>query len=163
MKRLLFLTETTAACLLLLVVGLVALNVLLRSTIGVAVPDWFDGSRFLLGVAMLWGVAITTYRGGHINVDLLWEFCGPSNRRRIDIAAAFVVMLFFGATTWMIWQKVADTGSQVTADLRLPLVVFFSAAALGVTATAVLSAVRLVHLVTGQEIEVADKGLGHES
>lgn len=163
MKRLLLLTETTAACFLLLVGGLVAVNVLLRNLTGGMVPDWYDGSRLLLGIAMLWGVAITTYRGAHINVDLLWEYCAEPNRRRIDIAAGVAVFLFFVATAWMTWQKVIETGSQVTADLRLPLVGFYGIAALGVTATALLAIVRVVLLLKGTYIETAEEGQNYGS
>ncbi len=149
MKRFLLATETVAACLLMLVGGLVAVNVVLRNTTGMVVPDWYDGSRILLGIAMLWGVAITTYRGTHINVDLLWEYCGEANRRRLDMAAGVVVVLFFVAMAWMTWQKVADTGFQVTADLRLPLAPFYAVAALGVSAAALLALLRWVRLFTG--------------
>ena len=76
-------------------------------------------------------MAITTFRGAHISVDLLWEYCGAANKRRIDIAAGVFVLLFFALLAWMTWQKVFDSGSQVTADLRLPLAYFYAAAALG--------------------------------
>lgn len=149
MNRFLSVTETAAAGFLLLVGGLVATNVLLRNLTGLMLPDWYDGSRLLLGIAMLWGVAITTYRGTHINVDLLWECCGEANKRRLDGAAGVFVCLFFSAMAWMTWQKVADTGPQVTADLRWPLVPFYAAAALGASAAAVLALLRLVRLFTG--------------
>jgi len=147
MNRLLIIIETIAASLLLLVVALVASNVFLRGVFGISVPDWYDGSRVLLGIAMFWGVAIATYRGSHICVDLLWESCSAANRRRIDIFAAIVCLAFFAPTAWMVWQKVIDTGSQVTADLRLPFQDFYAIAAMGATAAAVLAAARIVWLI----------------
>lgn len=147
MNRLLITIETIAASLLLLVVVLVASNVFLRGFFGISVPDWYDGSRMLLGIAMFWGVAVATYRGSHICVDLLWENCSAGNRRRIDIFAAAVCLAFFAPTAWMVWQKVMDTSSQVTADLRLPFQDFYAIAATGATMAAVLAAVRVFWLI----------------
>ncbi len=28
--------------------------------------------KLLLGILIFWGIAATTYRGGHITVDLVW-------------------------------------------------------------------------------------------
>ena len=150
MKRLILTIAPMAACSLLLVGGLVAVNVILRNFTEVMIPDWYDGSRLLLGIATLWGVAITTFRGAHISVDLLWEYCGAANKRRIDIAAGVFVLLFFALLAWMTWQKVFDSGSQVTADLRLPLAYFYAAAALGGTAAVVLATLRVVNLIGGE-------------
>lgn len=80
MKRVLSITETTAAILLLLIALLVAGNVVARELFGTTLPDWFDGSRLLLGVALFWGIALATYHGSHIAVDLLWEHLGPKKQ-----------------------------------------------------------------------------------
>jgi TRAP-type C4-dicarboxylate transport system permease small subunit len=147
-RRLLSATETLAALLLLAIALLTAGNVGLRA-LGHSIPDWFDGSRMLLGIAMFFGMAIATWRGGHICVDFLWEQLGPANRRRLDAVAAAIALVFFAPLAWMVWVKVAGTGTQGTMDLRLPLVWFFSAAAVGAVAAAVLAAARLVHELRG--------------
>ena len=57
-------------------VGIVAANifvgVLLRNVFSYAIPDAFDFGRLLLGILIFWGIAATSYRGGHITVDLVW-------------------------------------------------------------------------------------------
>lgn len=151
-NRFLLLTETVAASFLLAIALLVALNVGLRGAFDISLPDWYDGSRLLLGVALSWGIAVTTFRGGHICVDALWEHCGVRGRRAIDLLAAGAVLLFFAPLAWMVWQKTLQTGTQATADLRLPVIGFYALAAAGMTAAALLAAVRLSYLARGVDL-----------
>jgi TRAP-type C4-dicarboxylate transport system permease small subunit len=146
MRRALESIESIAALLLLGVALLTAVNVALRDTLAFQIPDWFDGSRMLLCIALFWGIAVTTWRGGHICVDVVWEHLGPDGRRRLDVAATAISLSMLAPLAWMVWTKVATMGSQATSDLRLPLAWFFAVAALGTTAAAVLCAARLVTL-----------------
>ena len=77
MKRLLAMTENVAAFFLLAIALLTAGNVFLRDTFSATIPDWFDGTKLLQGIALFWGIAIATWRGGHISVDIVWEHLGP--------------------------------------------------------------------------------------
>ncbi|HYF57849.1 MAG TPA: TRAP transporter small permease [Burkholderiaceae bacterium] len=146
MKRLLSATELVAAFFLLAISLLTAANVLLRDLFAVQIPDWFDGARMLMGIALFWGVALATYYGSHICVDALWEHLRPPGRRLLDIAATLVTLAFLAPLAWMVWVKVAGTGSQGTMDLRMPLWVFYSIASVGTTVAALLAAVRVVFL-----------------
>lgn len=155
MRRVLAATETVAAFFLLLIALLTAFNVGLRDLLSIQIPDWFDGSRMLQGIALFWGFALATYYGSHICVDVVWEHLSPAGRRRIDIVATFVTLLFLAPTAWMVWVKVGSTGTQGTMDLRLPLVWFYSVAAVGATVAVVLCVVRLVRLWQRRESELA--------
>ena len=146
MKRFLAAAETVAAFFLLLIALLTAGNVVLRDLFAVQIPDWYDGSRMIQGIALLWGVALTTYYGSHICVDVLWEHLGDAGRRWLDLAATAITLAFLLPMAWMVWVKVAGTGNQGTSDLRLPLVWFYSVAGLGIVVAAVLALVRLVLL-----------------
>lgn len=150
MRRFLAAAETVAAFFLLLIALLTAGNVLLRDLLSVQIPDWYDGSRMIQGIALFWGVALATYYGSHICVDVLWEHLRPARQRWLDVAATLIVLAFLLPLAWMVWVKVSSTGTQGTSDLRLPLVWFYSAAALGATVAAVLAAVRLVLLLRGR-------------
>ena len=66
MRRLLSATETLAALSLLLIALLTAGNVALRYAFSMQIPDWFDGTQMLQGIAMFWGIALATYYGTHI-------------------------------------------------------------------------------------------------
>ncbi|MGE0347836.1 TRAP transporter small permease [Hydrogenophaga sp.] len=150
MQRLLSTVETLAALTLLLIALLTASNVAIRYALGWQIPDWFDGTQMLLGIAMFWGIALATWYGTHIAVDLLWESAGARGKRVIDVFATLVTVLFLVPMAWMVWVKVGGTGSQGTMDLRLPLKWFYSAAALGATVAAVLAVARLVLLPMGR-------------
>src|SRR5207244_8784559 len=75
-------------------VGIVALNifvgVLLRNTLNYAIPDSFDIGRMLLGSLIFWGIAATSYRGGHSTVDLSCANVGPKYQRWNAVFATLV-------------------------------------------------------------------------
>ncbi len=147
MNRFLQASENLAALFLLLIALLVATNVTLRYGFSVQIPDWFDFSRQLQAIALFWGIAITTYRAGHICVDIVWEQLGPAGRRSLDLLATTITLLFLVPMAWMIWVKVATTGTQATSDLRLPLVPFYAVSAVGASVAVVLAAKRIWDLV----------------
>jgi TRAP-type C4-dicarboxylate transport system permease small subunit len=151
MRRLLTATELVAAVFLLAIALLTAANVLLRDLFAVQIPDWFDGARMLQGIALFWGVALATYYGSHICVDALWEHLASPNRRRLDILATLLTLAFLLPLAWMVWVKVAGTGTQGTMDLRLPLWVFYSIASVGTSVAVLLAVVRIVLLWRGDE------------
>jgi len=39
----------------------------------------------MLGILIFWGIAATSYRGGHITVDLVWANSSPRYQRWIDV------------------------------------------------------------------------------
>lgn len=149
MKRLLAATETVAAVFLLFIALVTAGNVILRDLFAVQIPDWFDGSKLVMCIALFWGMAVATYHAGHICVDVLWEHLGAVNRRRLDLVAGVVTFAFLAPMAWMVWTKVATTGTQTTMDLRLPLVWFYALAACGALAAALLAARRVWDLWHG--------------
>lgn len=163
MKRLLSTIETIAAAFLLVMALLIAGNVLLRNLAGLQIPDWFDGVRLLLGIAMFWGVSIATYRAGHICVDLLWEHLGPAGRVRLDVVASLLTLAFLVPLAWMVWVKVAGTGTQATSDLRLPMAAFYAVAAAGASAAALLALLRAVRLLQGRDPDHDLEEVGHGS
>jgi TRAP-type C4-dicarboxylate transport system permease small subunit len=146
-RRILAAIETVAALSLLIVALVTSVNVTLRDLFSVQIPDWFDGSKLLMAIALFWGVAIATYHAGHICVDVLWEHLGPPARRVLDIVASAITLAFLAPMAWMVWSKVLASGTQATTDLRLPLVWFTSIAAAGAVATVLLATLRLVELV----------------
>lgn len=166
-RRLLAAVETTAAFFLLLIALLTAGNVLLRDLLQISIPDWYDGSRMLQGIALFWGLALATYYGSHICVDIVWEYLKPAGRRVLDLIATGGTLALMAPMAWMVWQKVLSTGTQGTNDLRLPLVWPYTLAAIGATVAALLCLVRLLMLAAGRaptlpmdtsaEIEVGDE------
>lgn len=146
MKRLITLTEYTAGLFLLLMALLTFSNILVRELFATQIPDWFDFSKQMQGIAIFWGIALATYRGGHICVDIVWEHLGRRGKLALDLFATTLTTACLAVTAWMVWTKWASTGTQTTNDLRIPLVYFFAVAAAGATAAAFLGAVRLTRL-----------------
>jgi TRAP-type C4-dicarboxylate transport system permease small subunit len=144
--RFLSAVETTAAVFLLLIALLTAGNVLLRDLLGIQIPDWFDGTKMLQAIALFWGIALATWHGTHICVDLLWEHLRAPGRRVVDLVATAVTAAALVPLAWMVCVKVLRTGTQATMDLRLPLTPFYAVAALGATVAVVLALWRLIVL-----------------
>lgn len=151
MRRLLAATETVAAVFLLLIALLTAANVALRDVLSIQIPDWFDGTKLLMSIALFWGIAVATYHAGHIAVDIVWEHLARGGRRLLDVIAGLVTLAFLAPLAWMVFAKVLTSGTQATTDLRLPLVWFTSIAACGAVAAALLAAARVIELLRGRD------------
>ena len=64
--------ERIAGGFLAAVTALTFVSVVLRYAFSRAIPDSYDFSRDFLGILIFWGIAVTSYRGDHITVDLLY-------------------------------------------------------------------------------------------
>ena len=134
-------------------VGIVAANiflaVLLRKFFSTSIPDSYDIGKMLLGTLIFWGIAATSYRGGHITVDLLWSAASPRHRRWIDIFATLVLLFVVTAQTYTLFDKVRATyvDHVLTYDLNLPTWPFFAVAWLGDVSAVLLIAIRTYRLI----------------
>ena len=138
-------------------VGIVALNifisVILRNTLNYAIPDSFDIGRMLLGILIFWGIAATSYRGGHITVDLVWASASPRWKRAIDVFATLVLLFVVTVQTYTLFDKVTATYKDhvLTYDLGLPTWPFFAVAWIGDVSAVVLIAIRTLRLIFSPE------------
>src|ERR1700720_368858 len=134
-------------------VGLVALDifvsVLLRNMFNYSIPDSFDIGRMLLGILIFWGIAATSYRGGHITVDLVWANVGPKYQRMIDVFATLVLLFVVTVQTWTLFDKVRGTYNDnvLTFDLHMPAWPFFAIAWAGAAPAVLLIAIRTYRLI----------------
>jgi TRAP-type C4-dicarboxylate transport system permease small subunit len=136
-----------------LFVGIVALNifvaVVLRKFFDTSIPDAYDFGRMLLGILIFWGIAATSYRGGHITVDLLWTAANPRWKRVIDVFATVVLLIVVAVQTATLFDKVRGTyvDNVQTYDLNIPTWPFYAVAWLGDISAVVLIAIRTYRLV----------------
>ena len=158
LDKILAFTESVAAFFLLLVAALTFSNVCVRYLFDTQIPDWFDFSKQFQAIAILWGIALTTYRGSHICVDTLWEHSDSVWKRRIDIFATLTTLLLLAPMAWMIWIMVANMGTEATSDLRIPLRYFYIVAAMGAVAAAILAAKRILRLYANSAARGAATG-----
>jgi TRAP-type C4-dicarboxylate transport system permease small subunit len=141
--------EVTAAGFLAVVAVLTFVSVFLRYLFAWSIPDAYDFSRLLLGILIFWGMAVASYRGDHISVDLLWGAAPPPVRRAMDVFSALVMLLAMGTFTWMFAEKVIGTRADHvgTFDLRQPVWVYYFIAWIGLAAAVLLLVVRTARLV----------------
>src|SRR6201996_4702376 len=134
-------------------VGVVAadifISVLLRYFFSYQIPDSYDFGRMLLGILIFWGIAATSYRGGHITVDLLWANSSPRWQRVIDIFATLVLLFVVTVQTWTLFDKVRTTYSDnvLTFDMHMPTWPFFAVAWIGDVSAGLLIAIRTYRLI----------------
>ncbi|UKI07913.1 MULTISPECIES: TRAP transporter small permease [Variovorax] len=134
-------------------VGIVALNifvaVVLRKFFDTSIPDAYDFGRMLLGILIFWGIAATSYRGGHITVDLVWTAAGPRMKRAIDVFATLVLLFVVAVQTAMLFDKVRGTyvDNVQTYDLNIPTWPFYAVAWAGDVCAVLLIAIRTYRLI----------------
>jgi TRAP-type C4-dicarboxylate transport system permease small subunit len=139
-------------------VGIVAadifISVLLRKFFNTSIPDSYDAGRLLLGVLIFWGIAATSYRGGHITVDLIWSNAGPRMKRFIDVFATLVLLFVVTVQTIVLFDKVRATYADnvLTYDLNLPTWPLFAVAWAGDICAVILIAIRAWRLVFHPEM-----------
>jgi TRAP-type C4-dicarboxylate transport system permease small subunit len=134
-------------------VGIVALNifvaVVLRKFFSTSIPDAYDFGRMLLGILIFWGIAATSYRGGHITVDLVWQAANKNWRRAIDVFATVVLLFVVAVQTAMLFDKVRGTFNDnvQTYDLNIPTWPFYAVAWAGDVCAVVLIGIRTWRLI----------------
>ena len=118
-----------------------------------AIPDSYDFTRLLLGILIFWGMAVASYRGDHISVDLLWSAVPPPAKRAMDVFSALVTLVGMAAFTWMFAEKVIDIRAAHTGtfDLRQPVWIYYFVAWIGLAAAVLLLVLRTMRLVFAPE------------
>ena len=138
-------------------VGIVALNiflnVLLRKFFSTSIPDSYDFGRMLLGILIFWGIAATSYRGGHITVDLVWSAVSTRKQRLIDVFATLVLLFVVIVQTAMLFDKVRITfvDNVLTYDLNIATWPFYAVAWIGDVCAVILIAIRTWRLIVKPE------------
>ena len=148
-------------------VGLVALNifvsVVLRKFFSTSIPDSYDFGRMLLGILIFWGIAATSYRGGHITVDLIWQTASKRWKRVIDVFATLVLLFVVAVQTAMLFDKVRGTYADnvQTYDLNIPTWPFYAVAWAGDVCAVILIGIRTWRLIFQPELLVEAAPASH--
>jgi TRAP-type C4-dicarboxylate transport system permease small subunit len=149
MDRFIDAIEWVAAIFVGIVAADIFLSVLLRYFFSTSIPDSFNFGQLLLGILIFWGIAATSYRGGHITVDLVWANAGPRGQRIIDVFATLVLLFVVTVQTYTLFNKVVGTYEDniLTVDLNLPYWPFFAVAWAGDVSAVLLIAIRTWRLI----------------
>ena len=153
LERLSTLIEQIAGLFLAAITVLVFASAIGRYALAAPIPDSFDLSRLLLGVAVLWGFASVGYRGAHIKVDLVAELVPARLRSWLDVLASLVLLLFTLLLAWMLLGRVesAWASAEATFDLRLPVWPWLAAIWAGVLASVFTVTIRILLMLMGHE------------
>jgi TRAP-type C4-dicarboxylate transport system permease small subunit len=148
-ERFIGMIEWTAAGFLAVVTALTFVSVILRYFFAWTIPDSYDLTRLLLGILIFWGIAVASYRGDHITVDLLWSAMPRPVQRAMDTFASLVTLVALAVFTWMFGLKVLGTRADnvATFDLRQPVWVYYLVAWIGLASAIVLLILRTFRLV----------------
>src|SRR3974377_2286783 len=149
MDRFIDAIEWVAAVFVGIVAADIFLSVLLRYFFSTSIPDSYNFGQLLLGILIFWGIAATSYRGGHITVDLVWANVGPRWQRCIDVFATLVLLFVVSVQTYPLFDKVRGTyyDNVLPFDLRLPTWPFFAVAWAGDVSAVLLIAIRTWRLI----------------
>jgi TRAP-type C4-dicarboxylate transport system permease small subunit len=147
------LIEVTAAGFLAVVTLLTFVSVILRYFFSWGIPDAYDVTSLLLGILIFWGMAVASYRGDHITVDLLWGAMPPLVQRTMDVFAALVTLIGMITFTWMFAEKVINIRAAHigTFDLRQPVWIYYFVAWIGLASAVLLLVLRTLRLVIAPE------------
>jgi len=149
MDRFIDAIEWVAAIFVGIVAADIFVSVLLRYFFSTSIPDSYNFGQLLLGILIFWGIAATSYRGGHITVDLVWANVGLRQQRMIDVFATLVLLFVVTVQTYTLLDKVIATRNDniLTVDLHLPTWPFFAIAWAGDVSAVLLIAIRTWRLI----------------
>lgn len=141
LERIVRIIEIIAAMVMAAVAIFICVGVVGRKAFNVNVPDAFDLSKHLQGIAIAWGIAMATYYKSHVVVDVLYEVLGRGGRRVLDAFATVFVIGCLGVFAYAFvdafWPVMAS--KRTTNELKIPIWIFFGVITAGVVAAFVLS------------------------
>ncbi|MCH8531990.1 MAG: TRAP transporter small permease [Saccharospirillum sp.] len=141
--------EYIAAILFAVITILLFTSAALRYTLNYPIPDAFDFSRLLLGVAILWGLASASYRDEHIRMDMVWSLLGERGKYWLNVVSGFFVLLFLILISWqMLFQvKAIYQSGDVTFETLTPMWPFYFSAWLGIASAVALGMIKYIQII----------------
>ena len=120
------------------------------------VTDEISGYALALGAA--WGLAYTLRAGGHVRVDVLFEYFGKGLRRALDALAMAIMMVFAATVSLYLWKLVGSSyaiGATGHSIIQTPQWLPQAVMASGYSLLAVVSLTSLVAVALGAADEEA--------
>jgi len=154
--RVVTLVEYGAAAFLALVTALTFVSMIMRYLFAAPIPDTYDFTTLMVGIAIFWGLACACWRAEHIQVDLLWSTLPPRAQRVVDVIATLVLLGFIAVLSWMVFVRVEETSraGMTTADFGLPMWPFYAVASLGLGLAVIVIVAYLYRLVSQRQNDV---------
>lgn len=110
--------------LLLASVAMIAVEIVMRRTLGWSFRGAHELSGYVLAIAAAWAFAFALLEKAHIRVDVLYLRLGPPWRAALDLIALSLLGLFLlvlAQQTWGVLSTSLLRGSTANTPLRTPL------------------------------------------
>lgn len=110
--------------LLLASVAMIAVEILMRRTVGWSFRGAHELSGYVLAISAAWAFAFALLEKAHIRVDVLYLRLGPAWRAVLDLTALTLLGLFALMVAQQTWEVLATSlarGSTANTPLRTPL------------------------------------------
>ncbi len=130
----------------------VVVSVVARYLFASPIPGAYDIARLLIGACIMWGFAAIGFKGGHITVDLLFEWLSARGRRLLNLFSGMILLSFVILLTWKMLARVlsARASGEATFDIGLPLWPFLALIWAAVVASTITVSIRLWLLATSK-------------
>lgn len=110
--------------LLLLMVGLIVVEILMRRLLGRGLGLSFEYSGYVLGISASWSFAYALFHKAHIRIDVCYVRLGAKGRQAFDLLAmgALAVFAVFAAqSAWGVFDETLVRGTVSNTPLRTPM------------------------------------------
>ncbi|TCK16391.1 TRAP transporter small permease [Marinobacterium mangrovicola] len=153
--------EVVAAILFGAVTLLIVLSAIGRYGFAAPIPDSFDLSRLVLGVAIIWGFASLGFRDSHIKVSISSHMFSKSVTRWIEVFAWTLLLIFTAVLAWKMFGKFLSShaSGETTFDLRIPLWPFVFAIWLGLVGAIITTLYRIIQIVTRRDFCIIENSI----
>ena len=124
LRKVIALARGVAALLFFALLICVLLGVVSRYAFNAPLTFTDEVAGYLFAGAVLLGMAVTAFHGGHIRVDVLLNPLRPRTRRRIEAAHWAISMGYVGlllASGWLFFANAFDKGLRAPTVLQTPL------------------------------------------
>lgn len=135
-------------CALVVAIAVVVVDIVWRRLGGGSFIGSVDLTQFSVMTAVSMAIPYAFATGGHVSVDLLTGFFGPRVNRILDICACLSGLAITGFLCWLSFGRAREiwTYGDVSQDLALPMIWFWSALVAGLALSALVCAIRTLRL-----------------
>ncbi len=150
--------ETISGIALLLMLGVILLQVVLRYGFEDGLIWGEEFARIMMIAAALFGAAVAHHRGKHIRFDLLEHMLARPARHAMALLSELVVLCTASVITYFGWQLAAENETQESLTLGISMIVIYAIVPIGFGWMSLASLRRLLVLVFNPDLDANTSG-----
>ncbi|UWR22127.1 TRAP transporter small permease [Sulfitobacter sp. S190] len=135
-------------CALVVAIAVVVGDIIWRRAGGGSFIGSVDLTQFSVMIAVSMAIPYAFATGGHVSVDLLTRSLSPRANRILDVCASLAGVAITGFLCWLTAGRASEIWAygDVSQDLALPMIWFWSALVAGLALSSVVCTVRALRL-----------------